>query len=51
MNRIKLNPEINANIFINENVVALPKYNFGARGFETKQEQIILSLLTCGHNV
>ena len=42
---------MNAKVFINENFVALPKYKFGARSFETKQEQIILSLLTCGHNV
>ena len=43
---------MNAKVFINENVVvALLKYNFGARSFDTKQEQIILSLLTCGHNV
>ena len=51
INRIKLNQQMNAKVFINENFVALPKYNFGARRFETKQEQIILSLLTCGHNV
>ena len=40
---------MNAKVFINENFIALPKYKFGARSFETKQEQIILSLLTCGH--
>ena len=38
---------MDAKVCINENFVALPKYNFGARSFETKQEQIILSLLTC----
>ena len=38
---------MNAKVFINEYFVALPKYNFGARSFETKQEQILLSLLTC----
>ena len=37
---------MNAKVFINENFEALHKYNFGARSFETKQEQIILSLLT-----
>ena len=42
---------MNAKVLINENFVALPKYNFAARSFETKLEQIILSLLTCGHNV
>ena len=51
MNGIKLNPEMNAKVFIAGNFVALPKYNFGARSFETKQKQIILALLTCGHNM
>ena len=51
MGRIKLNQQINAKVLITENFVALPKYNFAARSFETKQEQIILSLLICGHNV
>ena len=40
---------MNAKVFINENFVPLPKYNFGTRSFETKQEQIIISLFTRGH--
>ena len=42
---------MNAKILIIENLVALPKYYFAAMSFETKQEQIILSLWICGHNV
>ena len=42
MGRIKFNKQMNANVLFNENFVALPKYNFAARSFETKREQIIL---------
>ena len=49
MGRIKLNQQMNAKI--NENFAALHKYNFAARSFETKWEQIISSLFICGHNV
>ena len=50
MGRIKFNQQMNTKVLIIENFVALPKYNFAARSFETKREQIILSLLICWHH-